>query len=267
LSGYFQRNFAKKTSKHLDSCVFCFAMQQVFTRFYQHHPFISAPGPLRLAGVKYRRAQYLLGYDLSFTCLPSQVVWLAGANGSGKTSLLRLIAGFTQPVHGSMFWQEAPFTPRQRLISSLLWGYKEALKAELTVTQMLNYWACLWQSGLDLAWQARLLTKIDLERQAHMSIHTLSSGQRRRLALVRLILARRPLWLLDEPNVALDTLGLGILHELISAHCQAGGLVIAASHQTPSWPAHARLQLLGRGDGLMPQYSFERISEYFPLHG
>lgn len=159
-----------------------------------------------------------------------EVLVVEGANGAGKTSLLRLIAGFLSPAGGSISIATDQGTIREgeersRQIGWL--GHQDGIKPQLNVDEQLEFFAHLYgaSAGLDDA-----LTRVGLARQRGLPCRYLSAGQKKRLGLARLIVSARPLWLLDEPFAALDANGRGLAAELMQAHCASGGLVVAASH-------------------------------------
>lgn len=169
--------------------------------------------------------------SLSFSVRAGQALALEGANGAGKTSLLRLLAGFLPQVAGRVLVTEdgkeiADAEERARFIGWL--GHQDALKASFTVSEQLAFFGKLYGRQGDLA---ALLEQVGLARQAELPCRYLSAGQRRRLALARLLLSQRPLWLLDEPFAALDTAGKSLVARLIALHCGQGGIAIAATHE------------------------------------
>jgi heme exporter protein A len=161
---------------------------------------------------------------LSFAADPGGYVELHGANGSGKTSLLRALAGFLKPRAGTISFSnvEEPATALHFV------GHLNGLKPTASVRAHLRYWVGLFESDAneDLALRA-----LGLRGLGARAARTLSQGQARRLALSRLLIAPRPVWLLDEPAAALDDEGRASLRELVSEHCAQGGLVIAAVHE------------------------------------
>jgi heme exporter protein A len=205
---------------------------------------------------------------LSFSVKAGQALALEGANGAGKTSLLRLVAGFLPQAAGRVFLTEdgkeiAEAEERGRFIGWL--GHHDALKASFTVSEQLAFFGKLYSTPSALriapgaerpiiesardarrgaatgtspasaprAGEADLVTVLEtvgLARQAELPCRYLSAGQRRRLALARLLLSQRPLWLLDEPFAALDTAGKTLVARLIALHCGQGGIVVAATH-------------------------------------
>jgi heme exporter protein A len=168
---------------------------------------------------------------LSFTVKAGQALALEGANGAGKTSLLRLIAGFLPAASGTVTLRDGDKAisepeERGRFVGWL--GHHDALKASFTVSEQLAFFGRLYGRGAD---DAALLDEVGLTRQAELPCRYLSAGQRRRLALARLLLTQRPLWLLDEPFAALDTAGKALVGRLIARHCGEGGLAVAATHE------------------------------------
>ncbi len=184
---------------------------------------------------------------LSFRVTAGQALALEGANGAGKTSLLRLVAGFLPQAAGRVFVTEngneiVEPEERGRFIGWL--GHHDALKASFTVSEQLAFFSKLYSApsvgGIAAGTspvktgeerRAALLEQVGLARQAELPCRYLSAGQRRRLGLARLLLTARPLWLLDEPFAALDVDGKGLVARLIALHCGQGGMVIAATHE------------------------------------
>ena len=166
---------------------------------------------------------------LSFRVRAGQALAVEGANGAGKTSLLRMIAGFLAPSAGRILVKDAACESddaeeRGRRIGWL--GHQDGLKPQLTVAEQLAFFSRLYGQAADTA----ALEEVGLARQADLPCRYLSAGQRRRLALARLLSSRRPLWLLDEPLAPLDTRWRDRLGRLMTAHLKGGGLVIAAVH-------------------------------------
>jgi len=184
-----------------------------------------------------QRGSRRLVEGLSFTVKAGQALALEGANGAGKTSLLRLIADFLPAAAGAVTLLQdgreiSEPEERGRFVGWL--GHHDALKASFTVSEQLTFFGKLngrSGDGTTLLEQAHLLEQIGLTRQAELPCRYLSAGQRRRLALARLLLTGRPLWLLDEPFAALDTAGKALVARLIALHCGQGGIVLAATHE------------------------------------
>ncbi len=168
--------------------------------------------------------------SVSFALEAGDALVLRGANGSGKSSLLRLLAGFLAPAAGELLWRgEAVAMDMAEHRARLHYlGHQDGLKAALTAHESLAFAAALAGAGQERIEAA--LAAFDLAAHAASPVRFLSSGQRRRLALARLIAARRPLWLLDEPGVGLDRASRLRLEAAIAEHCRAGGLCVVASH-------------------------------------
>ena len=166
---------------------------------------------------------------LGFSLVSGQALLLTGANGSGKSSLLRLLAGLLRPGSGTLTWDgepalEDPLRHAQRLHYL---GHLDAVKASLTVAENLGFWAEL-QGGRHAE---EALRHFGLDGLAGEPARLLSAGQRRRLALARLIAAPRELWLLDEPAVGLDRESRERLGNALADHLSAGGMAAIATHQ------------------------------------
>lgn len=177
------------------------------------------------------RGQRMLFRDLSFSLAAGRALSLQGPNGVGKTSLLRLIAGFLRPAAGTIHLRTngedvADAEERGKFMGWL--GHQDAVKPQLCVREQLAFFALLYESGRDPNEAMRTFGLMPL---AGLPGQYLSAGQKRRLALARLQLSARPLWLLDEPLAALDAAGKKLVAETVAAHCACGGIVVAATHE------------------------------------
>lgn len=177
---------------------------------------------------------------LSFNLPAGGAILLVGANGSGKSSLLRLLAGLLAPEEGKLLWQgEDAFADRAAHARRLRYlGHGEALKPALTARENLGFYARLWGGDVDSALRA-----LGLSALADLPARVLSAGQKRRLALARLALAPAALWLLDEPTVGLDVASVQRLGVLLARHRAAGGAVVAATHLPLPLPDAVELKL------------------------
>jgi heme exporter protein A len=188
------------------------------------------------------RGQRLLFRDLSFRVAAGEALSLEGANGVGKTSLLRMIAGFLSPAAGTIALAASDLVieeaeERGRCIGWL--GHHDAAKPQMSPREVLAFFARLYRADADIE---AALAAVGLAAVADLPNQYLSAGQKKRLALARLKLSNRPIWLLDEPLAALDADGKKRAGELIAAHCLYGGIAIAATHE-PLGVASVRLTL------------------------
>lgn len=176
-----------------------------------------------------RRGGRIVFSDLSFTLGQGEGLLLEGPNGTGKTSLLRILAGLGAIEAGTLALDGADeeLTIGQR---AHYLGHQNALKLALTVEENLTFWAHFMGKTLSSNTIADHLEVFDLGRLAGYSAGLLSAGQKRRLALSRLELIPRPIWLLDEPSVGLDTASCALLANAMRRHMDAGGLLISSTH-------------------------------------
>ena len=184
---------------------------------------------LNVTDIACERGDRLLFSGLSFTLQPGEILQIAGDNGAGKTSLLRLLAGLAQPGAGQILWQGVPVSrQREAWHAQLLWlGHRVGIKGIMTADENLRF----YHPGrtLNQRWQA--LEQVDLVGYEETPVAQLSAGQQRRVALARLWLTRARLWILDEPFTALDKTGVETLTRHIEQHVLQGGTVIMTTHQ------------------------------------
>jgi heme exporter protein A len=167
---------------------------------------------------------------LSFALAAGEALILRGPNGAGKSSLLRVLAGFLEPAAGTLSWNGRPVReePAEHRGRSHLIGHSNAIKSALTVRENLRF--AIAVSGGTAACFDRALESFDLQPLADIPALYLSAGQRRRLALARLLAGARPLWLLDEPDAGLDAASRERLARAVAAHRAAGGIAVIATH-------------------------------------
>lgn len=169
---------------------------------------------------------------MTFSAGPGTLVRISGPNGTGKTSLLRLLTGLGLPESGEICWNGVPIT-RQRAVyhAQLAWlGHSDGLKGELTPRENLAFHQALVSTGGGLTVD-EALDRLGVIDAADRPCRLLSMGQRRRAALARLLIADQPVWMLDEPMTALDTQGQRLVQQLVDTHCAGGGIAVLSSHQ------------------------------------
>jgi heme exporter protein A len=164
--------------------------------------------------------------DLSFELAPGEALLVSGPNGAGKTSLLRQLAGLL-PLAGGEFRLDnaAPDEAMPELCHYV--GHLNAVKPSLSAAENLQFWSAFLGGGTDAS---KALAGFGLAPLADLPAGLLSAGQKRRLALARILTAPRPIWLLDEPQASLDAASLKLLEAAIKDHLASGGIAIVASH-------------------------------------
>jgi heme exporter protein A len=204
---------------------------------------LAAEAELVAEKLSCRRGERLIFAELSLIVPAGGAVVLTGANGSGKSSLLRLLATLLTPAVGRVLWGGAPVSEDIAAYRARLHyvGHLDAIKFALSVRETLGFWAAV--RGAEAAALDRALTGFGLDRVADWPCRWLSAGQRRRLALARLLAVPAPLWLLDEPGAALDADGETRLGAAITAHRATGGRLVVATHQAIALPGAVELRL------------------------
>ncbi len=186
---------------------------------------------------------------IGFRLDAGEMLHVQGTNGSGKTTLLRMLCGLTPPDAGEIFWRgEATAKLGEDFRRELYYfGHPNAIKEELTPLENLVASARLADETLKLDAAREALDRIGLAGKTDLPCRYLSQGQKRRVALARLVNERRPLWILDEPYVALDPAAIELVAGLIAAHLERQGLVVVTTHQ-PVKVAGACLRELSLSD-------------------
>ena len=185
------------------------------------------------AGLACRRGERLIFSRLDFALKPGGALILVGPNGSGKSSLLRLMAGLTPAWRGRLSWDGADIAADREAHRARLHfiGHADAVKPALSVEESLRFWAGMRAgAGDEPRDSAAVLAQFGLETAARLPCRYLSAGQKRRLALARLIASPAPLWLLDEPLNGLDRDAAAQLLAAIAAHRRQGGSVVLSTH-------------------------------------
>lgn len=155
-----------------------------------------------------------------------------GPNGSGKSSLLRMLCGLILPEAGDITWQGQNIRKNEDYFRSLTYlGHQNGIKEELSAIENLRITCGLAGFGIDEGTAFDALERIGLEGREALPAKVLSQGQRRRVMLARLLVAETPLWILDEPLVALDTDAIGFMRSLFELHLEKGGMMILTTHQ------------------------------------
>jgi heme exporter protein A len=182
---------------------------------------------LSAADLTCRRGGRALFSGLDFSLAAGEALLVTGRNGSGKSSLLRLVAGLLRPDAGRISFEGG--NPELGIAEQAHYlGHNDALKPSLTAGENLRFWSA-WLGPAENPPDAAL-GRLGLQDLAGLPAAYLSAGQKRRLSLARLLTVHRPLWLLDEPTAALDAEGQARLGDLMQAHLARGGLILAAAH-------------------------------------
>jgi heme exporter protein A len=189
------------------------------------------------------RGERVVFDGVSFDIPGGGVTELRGANGSGKSTLLRMMAGLLAPTHGTIAWNgtliDEDRDAHRARINYI--GHLDGVKGMLTVAENLRFWGEMTkddQTARQIRDRADLaLVTFGIANLADLPARSLSAGQRRRVALARLIVRPALIWLLDEPATALDTAALAALDHAMAAHLGAGGIVIMATHEAARRPS------------------------------
>jgi heme exporter protein A len=185
------------------------------------------------------RDERVLFSDLNFTLKSGQILLIEGRNGAGKTSLLRILTGFRKPESGDLFWSDERIDDTQEFYQDTAYiGHNNGLKDTLTAEENLRYAQSLAITTLSID---NAMEQVGLNGYQETLVRFMSAGQRRRLALARLLCTHKPLWILDEPFTSLDRASIKLFEQFIEIHANQGGLVIMTSHHDTSIP-HTLLQ-------------------------
>ena len=174
------------------------------------------------------RDDRVLFEGLDFTLKNNQVLLLEGKNGSGKTSLLRIICGFREQDAGELLWCNTAIKGSNYFSEMAYVGHLDGVKKELSVLENLKMSLALSQAGKYTIDQA--LDKVQLAGYDDSLVQSLSAGQKRRLSLARLLITKKTLWVLDEPFTSIDKQGIKLIESLMHEHISNGGMIILTSH-------------------------------------
>ena len=188
---------------------------------------------LTVANLQCTRGDRQLFSGLSFELKPKQLLFLEGKNGSGKTTLIRTLCGLFVADEGDILWQDQPIQEHLEGYRKDLFylGHLNAIKGDLTALENLRFNHAMSGQNTSDDDLLNALERIGLYGYEDFPTRQLSQGQKRRVALARLLLNKSPLWILDEPFVALDIAAVELLQSIISKHVEAGGMAILTTHQ------------------------------------
>jgi heme exporter protein A len=188
---------------------------------------------LEVSNLACTRGDHQLFDGLSFALSAGELLQVQGANGSGKTTLLRTLCGFMQPMAGEIHWQGQSVREQgEGYCANIIYlGHLNAIKDELTALENLRISAGLSGYAVNDQQILAALRRMGLRGRETFPVKVLSQGQRRRVALARLLVSAAPLWILDEPLAALDVGAVGLMQELIGEHLLKQGMVIFTTHQ------------------------------------
>jgi heme exporter protein A len=183
--------------------------------------------------------------DLNFSAQPGDLIELRGPNGSGKTSLLRILCGLATPAAGEVKWKNKTIHALGEEYSAevVYIGHQNAVKDELTAIENLRISSAVAGNPFKETEARKILARVGLARQQDLPARALSAGQRRRLAMTRLLTSNATLWILDEVLTSLDDAAVSLSQDFIGEHLKSGGVAIVATHQDLNLTA-PRKQLL-----------------------
>ncbi|MBU0888788.1 MAG: heme ABC exporter ATP-binding protein CcmA [Alphaproteobacteria bacterium] len=198
------------------------------------------------SGLACRRGERLVFRHLDFALPAGGALVLRGPNGSGKSSLLRILSGLLPPAAGKLSWGATPIADEPELHRDRLHyvGHLDAVKPTLTVRENLRFWAGM-REALDEQAVTDALARFGISALANAPARFLSAGQKRRLALARLLASGADLWLLDEPTVALDAATIVLLEGIIAEFRAEGGRLVVSTHAPIALPDAQRLDMAG----------------------
>lgn len=186
------------------------------------------------------RNEEILFQGLSFCLFPKQLMTITGPNGIGKSTLLRIIVGLLEAAEGNIILKDQEQIYPVATACHYL-GPQNAMKPFLSVIDNLQFWSVFY--GQHLRYPHEALADIGLSDLEHLPFHVLSTGQKRRIAIARLLLSYRPIWVLDEPILAIDNHAQTLLTHIFQRHLNQGGMIIAATHNPLGIPENHKIAL------------------------
>ena len=207
------------------------------------------PALLQVNSLSCERDDRLLFAGLNFTVQAGEVWQISGPNGSGKTSLLRILTGLADHYDGEILWQGVPLSRNRQAVNSEIQylGHLPGIKQTLTAQENLRWYLSLYRQSLVDDKIDQALAQVGLSGFEDIPCGHLSAGQQRRVNLARLFLVPAKLWILDEPLTAIDKDGVAAIERHIAEFVQGGGAVIVTTHQTLNLPVTINALTLGPG--------------------
>ena len=199
----------------------------------------QAPRVLKAQGLKCVRGSTELFTDLGFSVVSGESLVVKGGNGSGKTSLLRILCGFNHPAAGKVTWCSEPIYRHENYRQQVSYvGHQSGVKQDLTVLENLAFMQRLAGESSEESEIKEVVRSVGLFRQRNMMTGKLSAGQKRRLALAKLQLQQRTVWVLDEPLTALDKDFIGEFEQVLKDHLDHQGILVVTTHRELKIPEH-----------------------------
>ena len=203
------------------------------------------PASLEVRDLSCYRGDSLLFEELSWSLGEGEALQIVGPNGSGKTSLLRILAGLLSQDEGHVFWKGVDIADARALYQGEMGylGHHLGLKLDLTVSENMDWCLGLRGQALKEPFSERVLQELGVLEFWDRAVRRLSQGQRQRAALARMALMKTRLWILDEPFTALDMKAIGQVEEILERHLETGGLLVLTSHQALNLSTLRNLEL------------------------